>query len=194
MPFCRLRIEGTAHVADLQGPVIFMANHRSYLDSAVATFAIPAHLRTRLGIAAATEVLYRQYAWAVPLGELSLNAFPFPTGVNENIRPGLDYIGRMLDDAWNVLIFPEGRMNRTDEPLQDLKGGTGVIAVEMGVPIVPMAIHGTERIMPPGTVVPRSRAEVAIRFGQALRFGPEDGYDVGTARIQAALRELLRDR
>jgi len=192
MPFCRLRIEGVEHVTDLQGPVILMANHRSYLDSAVATFAIPRHLRARLGIAAATEVLYRQYRWAVPLGELALNAFPFPTGVDENIRPGLDYIGRMLDDGWNVLIFPEGRMNRTDQPLQSLKGGTGVIAVEMGVPIVPVAIEGTEKVMPPGEILPRTRVDVTVRFGPPVRVGTEDHYDVGTARVEAALRALLR--
>jgi len=190
-PFCRLRVEGLEHLANLDGPVILMANHRSFLDSAAATFAIPKALRARLGIAASTEVLYAQYRWAVPLGELSLNAFPFPTGLHENIRQGLDYVGRLLDDGWNVLVFPEGRMRRDGEALLPLKGGAGVIAVEMGVPILPVAIAGTDRIMPPGTFVPRRRGSVTVRFGQPLQVAPEEPYEAATARIEAALRDLL---
>lgn len=190
-PFCRLQVRGTVHLDELAGPVIFMANHRSYLDSAVATFAIPRHFRSRLAIAAATRVLYREYRWAVPLGELTLNAFPFPTGVDENIRPGLDMIGHLLDDGWNVLIFPEGQMNRVDGSLQPLKGGTGVLAHEMGVPIIPMAIEGTERIMPPDTLLPRRRAEVTIRFGAPVTVSRNDSPEQGTRRIHAAIEELL---
>jgi long-chain acyl-CoA synthetase len=190
-PFCRLRVEGLENVANLQGPVILMANHRSFLDSAVITFVLPTRLHSRLGIAAATEVLYRKYRWAVPFGELALNSFPFPTGVYENIRPGLDYVGRLLDDGWSVLIFPEGGMNRSDRALQSLKGGAGVIAVEMGVPIVPVAIAGTEKIMPPDKVLPRSRGTVTVRFGQPLRGVADERYEAATARIEAALRALL---
>lgn len=191
-PFCRLRIGGMEYLTELGGPVIFMANHRSYLDSAVATFALPERFRSRLAIAAATRVLYRQYRWAVPLGELTLNAFPFPTGVDENIRPGLDMIGHLLDDDWNVLIFPEGQMNRVDGSLQPLKGGTGVLAQEMGVPIVPMAIEGTEKIMPPDTLLPRNRAEVIIRFGAPITVGPGESYEQATVSIQRAIEDLLR--
>ncbi len=190
-PFCRLHVQGLEHVNDLTGPVIFMANHRSYLDSAVAAFALPADCRARLAMAAATDVLYRQYRWAVPIGELGLNAFPFPTGVDENIRPGLDTIGHLLDDGWHVLIFPEGRMNRVDGSLQPLKGGTGILAREMGVPIVPLAITGTEKIMPPDTLVPRCRSDIVVRFGPQVIIRPGESYDLGTLRIQAAIEALL---
>jgi long-chain acyl-CoA synthetase len=191
---CRLQVEGLGQLADLRGPVMFMANHRSFLDAAVAVFAIPARFRARLAIAAATEVLYRKYPWAVPLGELGLNSFPFPTEAHENIRPGLDYVGRLLDDDWSLLIFPEGKMNRSDQPLLGLKGGTGVLAVEMAVPVVPLVIEGTETILPPDKLLPRSRGVVTVRFGLPLRFGAQDSYSEVTARIEQRLRSLLRGR
>lgn len=193
LPFCDLRVEGLEHLAGIEGPVIFMANHRSFLDSAITAFALPRHLRRRLGIAAATEVLYREYRWAVLWGELTLNAFPFPTGVAENIRPGLDSIGRLLDQDWSVLIFPEGRMNREGLGVQPLKGGTGVIAVEMQVPVVPLVIQGTEKIMPPGKLRPRRRSRVTVRFGEPLRFSAGAGYGAATAHIETRLRELLAE-
>jgi len=188
---CHLRVEGAKHLEDLEGPVIFMANHRSFLDSPVATFALPSPWRWRIGVAAATEVLYRNYRWAIPLGELGLNAFPFPTEVDENIRPGLDYIGRLIDDGWSVLIFPEGSMNRSGLGIQPLKGGAGVIAVEMGVPIVPMVIEGTEMIMPPGTLKLQRRGNVTVRFGEPVTLTHGKTYGAATAHIEQCLRELL---
>ncbi|MGX2041901.1 AMP-binding protein [Methylocaldum sp. MU1018] len=191
--FCRLRVEGVEHLANLREPAIFMANHRSFLDSIVATWAIPAPVRSRLGIAAATHVLYGAYAWFAPLAELAFNAFPFPTRTRENIRPGLDYIGRMLDDGWNILIFPEGQLNRSGQPLLDLKAGTGVIAAEMGVPVVPLAIRGTDAILPPDALLPRRRSAVTVRFGRPLRLTGR-GYADAAAHIESHLRRLLGDR
>jgi len=190
-PFCRLHISGLEHLTEVRGPVLFMANHRSYLDSAVASFALPARIRSRLAIAASTEVLYRRFPWAAPLGELALNAFPFPTGSDENIRPGLEYIGRLLDDGWNVLVFPEGQMNRTDQPMLELKGGTGLLAVEMAVPIVPVAIVGTAGIMPPGRIFPQRRATVDVRFGAPIQPAEGTRADVLTAGVHTALCRLL---
>ena len=189
---CRLRVEGLEHLIDPEGPRIYMANHLSYLDSAAFALALPPPLRDRLCIAAATSVLYRRYAWAVPLAELTLNAFPFPTELDENIQSGLHAIGHRLDDGWSVLLFPEGRMNRGARPLLPLKGGTGVIAVEMQAPIVPVAISGTARIMPPGAILPRERGIVGVRFGTVLTFAPEDAYTVATERIQDAIEGLLQ--
>jgi long-chain acyl-CoA synthetase len=186
-----LQVEGTQHLAREQEPVIFMANHRSYLDSAVATFALPPQQRYRLAIAAGTQVLYKRFRWAVPLGELGLNAFPFPTDADENIRPGLDRIGYLLDHDWNVLIFPEGQMNRGNDTLQELRGGTGMLAVEMAVPIVPMAIFGTDLVMPPDRLLPRRRARVTVRFGPPLRLEPRCSYREGTAAIRSAMLRLL---
>jgi len=189
--FCRLRVEGAEHLAELRGPAVFMANHRSFLDPIMAIWAIPEPFRSRLGIAAATDVLYRRFRWFAPLAELAFNAFPFPVGAKENIRPGLDYIGRMLDDGWSVLIFPEGGLNRSDKPMQRLKGGTGVVAAEMQVAVVPVAIRGTEKIMPPDTGLPKAKGEVLIRFGQPIKTGKKEGYGAATARIEAGLRALL---
>ncbi|BBA35128.1 acyltransferase [Methylocaldum marinum] len=191
--FCRLRVSGEENLANLRQPVLFMANHRSFLDPVVAIWAIPAAFRSRLGIAAGTEVLYGKYPWFAPLAELAFNAFPFPTEAHENIRPGLDYVGRMLDDGRNVLIFPEGGLNRSDERLQSFKAGTGVVAVEMGVPVIPLAILGTETILPPDTIVPQRRGEVTIRFGQPLHLTGEK-YADATLRIQSCIGRLLEEQ
>lgn len=193
-PFvCRLRVEGLEQLRDGAEPRIYMANHRSYLDSVALALALPSAERNRLCIAAATSVLYRRYAWAVPLAELTLNAFPLPTELNENIQGGFNAIGHRLDEGRSVLLFPEGQMNRSAQPLLPLKGGTGVIAVEMQTPVVPVAIRGAEHILPPGVLLPRKRGIVTVRFGKPLSFGSHDVHTVATNTIQKAIEELLRD-
>ncbi|MFM8445214.1 MAG: 1-acyl-sn-glycerol-3-phosphate acyltransferase, partial [Methylococcus sp.] len=191
--FCRLRVEGLEHLRGLAEPRIYLANHRSYLDSVAFALALPPAQRNRLCIAAATSVLYRRYAWAVPLAELTLNAFPMPTELDENIQQGFDTIGHRLDEGQSVLLFPEGQMNRGVRPLLPLKGGTGVIAVEMQTPIVPVAIRGTERILPPGVILPRRRGIVTVSFGKPVAWGPDDAYTAATNTIREAMERLLQD-
>jgi long-chain acyl-CoA synthetase len=168
-----------------------MPNHRSFLDSPLIAMAMPRAFRYKLAIAAGTPTLYTEYRWFVPIAELTFNSYPFPTQTGENIKPALEYTGRLLDDGWNVLVFPEGQLNRTGQPMQSLRGGAGVLAVEMQVPVVPVAILGSERILPPDTALPRRRGQVEVRFGRPMSFKPEEEYAQATQKIEAAISELL---
>lgn len=189
LPFvCRLQVTGAGNLDDLPGPVIFMPNHRSFLDTPALVMAIPRRIRRRLAIAAGTDVLYAKYRWAVPIAELLYNSYPLPTAAEENIRPGLEYTGRLLDHGWSVLIFPEGQMNRGEAELLPLKGGAGMLAVEMQVPVVPVVLTGTERILPPDRLVPRRRGAVQVRFGAPVRFAAETTYTAATQLVEDALR------
>jgi long-chain acyl-CoA synthetase len=188
---CPLRVRGIEYLKDLKQPVIFMPNHRSFLDAPLAAFAMPPPYRHKLAIAAGTPTLYTRYGWFVPLAELAFNSYPFPTQTGENIKPALEYTGRLLDNGWNVLVFPEGELNRTDQPMQALRGGAGVLAVEMQVPVIPMAILGTERILPPDTALPRRRGRVEIHFGRPIQLQPEQNYAEATRQIEQAIGNLL---
>lgn len=184
-------IHGLQNLLGLEQPVIFMANHRSYLDPLIAPYAIPRRFRKKLGIAAAIYPLYEKFWWSVPFAELVMNAYPMPTRLSENIKPSLDYTGRLLDDGWNVLIFPEGQMNRTDSPLLPLKGGAGILAVEMQATLIPLAITGTDRILPPGDLIPRQRGGIDVRFGKPLNFKATENYIDAMQSIETALQDLI---
>jgi long-chain acyl-CoA synthetase len=190
---CRPNVQGLEHLQDLAGPVIFMANHRSYLDGALLAEAIPRRLRAKLAIAAAYDPLYERFWKIAPLVELAFNTYPFGTRVSDNIKPSLEYTGSLLDDDWNVLVFPEGGLNRSGQPLAPLRGGTGMLAVEMQVPVVPVAIHGTECIWPPDTLMPSGRGRVDIRFGEPIAFAPSEHHDEATRTIERAMARGHRD-
>jgi long-chain acyl-CoA synthetase len=187
---CGVRAHGGEALQGL-GPALFMANHRSYIDGAVVVRALPRERRGRLAIAAAYDPLYESFAAIAPLTDLVFNTYPFATRLTDNIKPSLEYTGSLLDDGWSVLLFPEGQLNRGSERLQPLRGGAGILALEMSVPVVPVGITGTDAVLPPDTLRPRRRGHVDVRFGAPLRFAPGESPVQASQRIDAALRALI---
>jgi len=187
--FVRLRIEGLEHLENIDHPVVFMPNHVSYLDALVLVAAIPKKIRKRLAFAAANDMLYRDYWYLVFLAEFFFNTFPFPRKEKENIKLGLDYMGRLLDKNCSIAIFPEGAMS-VDAKLLPLKRGAGLIAIEMHASIIPVKLEGTEIVLPYAKMIPRKRATVTVKFGKPLNFEPNDSYIKATEIIEKALRDL----
>ncbi len=190
----KIRIKGMENLQGEVGPVILMTNHLSYLDGLPTIYAITRHFKSNLAVAASLETLYEQLWWMAPFVDLSMNSYPFSTRLTENIKPSLEYTGRLLDEKCNVLIFPEGGINRSENPLRPLKGGTGILAVEMQVPVVPMVIVGTNKILPPGQLIPRKRGDIEVRFGKPIRFALNENYVDATRTIEEALLNLLQNK
>jgi len=184
--FVRLRIEGKQNLKDLSLPVIFMPNHLSYADPVVVAMALPHKIRRRISFAAARDVLYEYYSHLVFPVELTGNSFPLPRLEGENIRLGM---GKMLDEKYSVVIFPEGKMSKTGE-LLPLKRGAGFVAVEMNCYIVPVRLYGTAEIVPYGKFMPCKRGIVRVVFGKPIKFKKSDSYHYATKEIEAALKEL----
>jgi long-chain acyl-CoA synthetase len=187
--FVRLRIEGKQNLKDLSLPVIFMPNHLSYADPVVVAMALPHKIRRRISFAAARDVLYEYYSHLVFPVELTGNSFPLPRLEGENIRLGLERMGKMLDEKYSVVIFPEGKMSKTGE-LLPLKRGAGFVAVEMNCYIVPVRLYGTAEIVPYGKFMPCKRGIVRVVFGKPIKFKKSDSYHYATKEIEAALKEL----
>ncbi len=185
----KLKIEGRENVEGLPLPVIFMPNHISYLDSVALVMALPRQIQKRIAVAAARDVVYEFPTFIVWLIELWGNSFPFPRQEHDNIRAGLDSMGRMLDRNFSVFVYPEGEMSISGK-LQPLKNGAGLIAVEMDSWIVPVKIEGTNVILPPGKIIPRRRGKVKVTFGKPIKFDRRDSYSQATEEIEQALRGM----
>lgn len=188
--YVKRRLKGLENLKGLKGPVLFMPNHRSYLDSMAIYRSLPLRFRKRFSIAAAMDVLYKHFDWFVFWAEWAFNSFPFATHEDENLRPSLDHAGYLIDHGWNVLVFPEGLINRTDKPLLPLKGGTGLLAVDMQVPVVPVVIRGSAELVPPGKTWPVKKGTVEIEFGKPLSFSPATPYPEATRQVEEALKAL----
>src|SRR5262249_21969768 len=152
-----IRVEGREHLSGVDGPVIFAANHQSYMDAPVVLAALPARLRYRVAPAMAKELFkphffpddYGRSAWFTNslnyyLAALFFNAFPLPQR-EAGARQTLRYIGEVLEDRFSVLIFPEGE-RATGGSIGRFRPGIGMIAARLGVPVVPVRIDGLDRV------------------------------------------------
>lgn len=185
----RLEVHGRNHLKASDLPVIFMPNHISFLDGLALLAALPPEIRRRIAFAAAVDVVYEEYRRISSLMELLFNTFPFPRREQEQIRPGLEAMGELLDDGWSVTVFPEGNVGETGA-LLPLKRGAGLVAIEMERPIIPVKIEGTQYIVPPRMHHIVRRGHVTVTFGEPVRFRHSDSYIEATQRLQTLLSSL----
>jgi glycerol-3-phosphate dehydrogenase (NAD(P)+) len=165
-PFFHLyfRVEriGREHIPT-QGPVLLMANHRSFSDP----FLIGICLRRPLHFVAKKELFDKRWKARILL---ALGAFPINRGESDEMA--METARIILERGGAVGIFPEGTRVRPG-PLGRPRRGAGRLALETGAPIVPVAINGTEDIRRGWRIRPR---KVRIRCGRRLTFPrPLDG-------------------
>ena len=180
----RLKVSGLEHLEGLQGPVMFAANHNLFFDNGLLIKAMPLRWRRRMAIAADSRAWdYR--VWAV-VNPLLGNGFPF---VKEGpIRPSLDNLGRILDQGWSVLVYPEGTLT-IGGPMQPFKSGVGLISVEGKVPIVPIRLH-IHDMGTPWQLPLKRRGDIEVVFGKPFTFAPGTPYQEATSVLEESVRSL----
>ncbi|HSK08886.1 MAG TPA: AMP-binding protein, partial [Vicinamibacterales bacterium] len=197
--FASLDVQGLDHLRDLQGPVIFAANHQSHMDTPVLLMALPPRWRYRVAPAMAKEFFrphfhpeqfsrkaYLTNSLNYYLACLFFNAFPLPQR-EAGTRQTLRYIGELVTDGYSVLIFPEGRRTQEGE-IAPFQPGVGMIASRLKVPVVPVRLEGVERILhQTWKFARRGRARVA--FGEPLRLSGGD-YQALARQVEHAVRSL----
>jgi len=176
--FVTLEVHGIDELDKLDGPVFFVANHLSYFDQPSVMFALPPKIRYKSATAAWAEFFFGEYhgvnliwkRFCYEYGALLLNLFPLPQ--SQGFSGSLEYMGRLADAGVNILIFPEGGHSR-DAKLQPFQLGLGIMVKELGIPVVPIKISGTDQVLPPGASFPK-RDRVTVTFGESLRFRYEE--------------------
>lgn len=154
--YFRMSRIGREHIP-VDGPVIFAANHRSFLDP----FVIACMSRRPLYYVAKKELFAHPLtAWFLN----SLGAFPIDRGRADH--DAMATAREILERGDSVLIFPEGTRIRPGT-LGSPKRGVGRLALETGAPVVPVAVIGTEDIRRGWRIRPH---KVSIRAGAPLRF------------------------
>jgi long-chain acyl-CoA synthetase len=159
--YLRLTVQGRQNLPR-HGAYILAANHQSHLDAGAVLTALGADSR-RLHVVAARDYFF-DTPWKGSFFAELLNAIPFDR--HGDFAPGMQACREALEAGDPLLIFPEGTRS-PDGRLQQFKAGLGVLAVELGVPVVPTRIDGTHEALPKGRRLPRPR-RVTVTFGSAL--------------------------
>ncbi|MBE0504889.1 MAG: AMP-binding protein [Desulfuromonadales bacterium] len=192
--FVSLESIGTEKLAAIEAPVLFIANHTSLLDQPVIMSALPRSWRYHTATAAWEEFFFKNYRhragqlWkrlTYEYSSVAANVFPLPQ--SGSFRPALQYMGKLADHRYNILLFPEGERTQ-DGRLLPLQPGLGIIVQELGIPVVPVRINGLDKVLPRGARWPK-RGRVTVTFGVPLTFHGEEPPEI-IARARQALLDL----
>jgi long-chain acyl-CoA synthetase len=187
--FWRVRVVGRERLKGVPQPLIVAANHhfgwRSYgYDPAAAWMALPRELRRRICTAGEEHSVFDNRV----KGFMAHLVNAFPLSKEGNVRGSLEYIGRLLDLNWSILIFPEGILT-IDGPAQPFMGGTGLVAVEANAPVVPVWIDVERKSLLQGSRWPL-RGAFTVYIGSPLTFQPGTSYVEATGLIEQAVVAL----
>ncbi|MGW0175769.1 lysophospholipid acyltransferase family protein [Rhodococcus sp. NPDC003322] len=179
----RPRIEG-AHNLPVHGPVILASNHQAVMDS----FYLPLRAPRRITFLAKSEYFTgpglkgRFQKWFfTAVGQVPIDR----TGADaaaDALAAGL----RVLGDGKLLGIYPEGTRS-PDGRLYKGKTGMARMALAAGVPVIPVAMIGTDKLNPIGSRWPRP-AKIVIRIGEPIDFSRFSGM-AGNRFVERAVTD-----
>lgn len=153
-PGCRVKLFGQDNIPKGR-PVIFMANHQSYVDVPALYF-----LRRQFKWMADTD-LFRIpfFGWAMGMA----GYIPVRRGDSQSGLRSLEEAKRWLGEGISIFVFPEGTRSHTGV-LGRFQTGGFRLAVTTGTPIVPVVLVGTRQLLPRGRWIFRLRAKPQIHL------------------------------
>ena len=157
---------GEENVHGLRGAFILVPNHSSHLDAPMVFSLLPEWLTERLATGAAADYFYRRRGISA-LTSVFFNSYPIERkGKRETAEHGraAGMTGRLLRAGVPILVFPEGTRSRTGD-IGQFKSGAAALSMQVGVPLVPIAMLGGHEAMPVGSFFPKLRSEVFLFIG-----------------------------
>jgi len=187
----------------VNGPVIVISNHITRrADIGLILAALPGRFRHRMATAMGGETLVRMRKpprewffakrWGYQLGYFLVtalfNVFPLPqvSGFRESFR----FAGESVDRGYSVLIFPEGEVNNSDDGrMKVFQPGIGILAQNLGLPIVPMRLDGVWGMKRERRRLAR-RGEITVHIGKAISFPAGMAPEEIARKLERVVAEL----
>jgi long-chain acyl-CoA synthetase len=195
----RARIVGKERLKDAQGPLLFVSNHVSMVDQSLIQYALPRY-RLKLAIAMEGEKLrnwrrpppgtsmwrrllgYVQYLSVTSL----FNVFPLPQ--KSGFRRSFAFAGEAMDRGMSVLVFPEGRRT-PDGEMKAFMEGIGILATNLGVPVVPVRLDGLYDMKVSRRYFARL-GDVQVTIGEPVEFARDDDPATIARELQQRVASL----
>jgi 1-acyl-sn-glycerol-3-phosphate acyltransferase len=165
--------------------VIFAANHHSHLDTPLLLSSIPEPWRHRIFVGAAADYFFRTRTTSA-VSALALNAIPIER--TKVTRRSADESAALIAEGWSLLIYPEGGRS-PDGWGQPFRGGAAYLSLRCGVPVIPVHIEGTGRILGKGKKRP-TPSSTTVTFGSPLWPLPDEDSRRLAVRIEQAVAAL----
>jgi 1-acyl-sn-glycerol-3-phosphate acyltransferase len=169
----RIRLR-TRYNLPRKGPYIVASNHLSWTDIPLVPLFVP----VKVIYMAKEESFYSKVGWLVRF----LGAFPVKRG--EADRQAIRAAETQLKKGKVFMIFPEGTRSKT-HTMAKAHAGLGMIALRSQVPVVPVAIWGSEKALR------KFGAEITISYGEPFVLKPK-GNKITREDINNATEEVMQ--
>ena len=181
----RIRVEGLENVPK-EGPAILAANHLSFLDS----FFIPLVVKRRKVTYLAKADYFK--TWKTSWFFKSAGQISCERGGGDKSQQSLEIALEVLKDGKLLGIYPEGTRS-PDGYLYRGRTGVARLALAAGVPVIPVGLIGTEKVMPKEAKIPRlwGRTKVKIRFGAPIDMSRHAGKEKDRFVLRSVTDEIV---
>jgi 1-acyl-sn-glycerol-3-phosphate acyltransferase len=166
------------------GPAVIASNHVSYLDFIFVGFGARSRGRY-VRFMAKKEIFEHKLAGPLMRGmkHLSVDRFGSPSAAFD---AGMAALGR----GEIVGMFPEGTISRSFVPREG-KTGSARMAMEAGVPLIPCAVWGGQRVLTKDRPKNVQRGiAIMVAYGTPIEYSPDEDAHVVTQRLMEAITTL----
>lgn len=184
----RPQIRGAENIPDTGGAVIAMT-HFGYLEFALVEWATWKHNRRRI------RFMAKQSVFAKPVVGWFMRSMEH---IPVNMKAGADAFAAAADAlrAGQLIgVFPEAGVSASFT-IRDFKTGAVRLASQGGVPIIPVAVWGGQRLMTKNrkiTLRERLGIPVHFSFGAPITIAEDEDAAAATARLKSTMEKLLGD-
>jgi 1-acyl-sn-glycerol-3-phosphate acyltransferase len=173
----------------IEPPAIFVLNHSSHLDAPTVLTSLPTKWRRKAVVGAASDYFFDTWYRSIAT-TIVFNAFPISRG--GGLRSAR-MARRLISEGWSLVLFPEGTRT-TDGWVGEFRTGAAWLAMEAGVPVIPVALIGAYQAMPRGRSWPKpGRPPVRIRFGLPIRPLEGERPAAFSDRLRQGLGKVLEE-
>ena len=171
---------------DTDKPIIIAPNHQSYLDGA---FAVGAFSKTQI---------YKTYFFAKLRSIIKrgfIRTFAEKSNVvimdiNDNVSESIRKLAQALREGNRVVIFPEGTRTK-DGLVAEFRPTFAILAKEMGVAVVPVAINGAYAAITPGSTFPKRGAKITVSYLPPMSPAEGESYEDFSKRVQTEVEKAV---
>ncbi|MFE6865138.1 lysophospholipid acyltransferase family protein [Kitasatospora sp. NPDC057692] len=187
--FFRPWIEGEENIPT-EGAAIIASNHLSFSDS----FFFPALIKRRVTFIAKAEYFTTPgikgrltAAFFKGVGQLPVDRSGVRGAGEAAIRSAI----AVLDRGELFGVYPEGTRSPDGKLYRGKVGGLARVALATGAPVIPVAMIDTEKVQPPGQVVPNFGIRPGIRIGRPLDFSRYHGMENDRFILRSVTDEVM---
>jgi long-chain acyl-CoA synthetase len=181
--YFRLRGKGKENIPN--EPVIFVGNHRSGLDGVFVTSRLTWKRVKNTFFFAKDKHFQSVFArFMAPRCNIIV------MNINTNLRDSIVQMSEVLRQGKSVIIFPEGTRNK-DKNMREFKDMFAILSQELNIPVVPVAISGSERAAFRFKRIPRPFVPIFVEFLPAVYPNAEDRVPELRSRVQRVIEKSL---